>query len=78
MIIHRTFAGKTCKILTLLEATSCVFFKCLSGISFQQNDSKFHVLLSPDKLTQVNANTIQTENNRCEQLLSVAVDANLF
>ena len=35
------------------------------------------MLLSPDKLIQVNANTIQTENNRCEQLLSVAVDANL-
>ena len=77
MTIHQTFAGKTCKILTLLGVTSFVFFKCLSGIRFQRNGSKFHVLLSLDKLIQVNTNTIQTENNRCEQLLSVAVDAKL-
>ena len=39
--------------------------------------SNANFLLSPDKFIQVNTGTIQVENNRCEQLLSVAVDANL-
>ena len=65
------------EIVTLLEVTSCVFSKCLSGISFQRNDCKFHVLLSPGKLIQVNTGTIQIENNRCEKLLRVVIDGKL-
>ena len=44
---------------------------CLSEIHWQHNDS------IPYRLIQVIASTLQIENNKCEKLLRVAIDAKL-
>ena len=54
-----------------------LFPNALAELVSNEMISNANLLLSPGKFIQVNTGTIQVENNRCEQLLSVAVDANL-